>query len=143
DLNGDTTDNKNGTAEWLLVLSAVSFFSPPCPADPRTWSPERRTHTATPSVIQKLPQGIRRALRLAPRRPAIEAAVDAQPTFQLETRAAALVSRALTPDAARAEARRMFGDTNHWRTAMSAVDRERVAEQGRTEWLGDLRQDLR
>src|SRR5687767_8867483 len=58
-------------------------------------------------------------------------------------RAAELVARGLTPEAARAEARRRFGDPHQWRTAMSAVDRERVARERRTEWVGDLGHDLR
>ncbi|AHG88620.1 permease [Gemmatirosa kalamazoonensis] len=90
-----------------------------------------------------LPHGVRRAFRLARRRPPIEQEIDDEVAFHLEMRAAELAARGLTPDDALAEARRRFGDTHHWSVAMSAVDRERVAERGRTEWLTDLRQDLR
>lgn len=43
-------------------------------------------------------------------------------------------------------ARRRFGDTHEGSTAMSEVDRERVARvarEQRTAWVDDLRQDLR
>jgi len=93
--------------------------------------------------MSPLPHGIRRAFRLALRRPRIEQEVDAEVAFHLEMRAAELVARGLTPEAARAEALRRFGDTHQWSTAMSAVDRERAAGERRAEWLDDLRQDLR
>ena len=90
-----------------------------------------------------LPHGIRRAFRLALRRPPIEQEVDAEIAFHLEMRVAELVESGMAPEAALAEARRRFGNTHEWRVAMSAVDRERVARSERAEWLGDLRQDLR
>ena len=89
-----------------------------------------------------LPHGIRRAFRLALRQQPIEQEVDAEIEFHLEMRAAELVARGMTPEAARAEARRRFGDTHEWSMAMSAIDRERVARSERAEWLSDLRQDL-
>src|SRR5688500_973029 len=90
-----------------------------------------------------LPRGIRRAFRLALRRPPIEEDVDTEVAFHLEMRAADLVEGGLTPDAARAEAVRRFGDTRQWSDAMRALDRERAADDRRAEWLGDLRQDVR
>ena len=90
-----------------------------------------------------LPQGIRRAFRLAVLRAPIERDVDAEIAFHLEMRAAELSARGMPHDAARAEARRRFGDPQQWSAAMSAVDRERSSEERRAEWLDDLRQDLR
>ncbi|HEY9450939.1 MAG TPA: permease prefix domain 1-containing protein, partial [Gemmatimonadaceae bacterium] len=58
-----------------------------------------------------LPHGIRRAFRLALRQQPVEQEVDAEIEFHLEMRAAELVARGMTPEAARAEARRRFGDT--------------------------------
>jgi putative ABC transport system permease protein len=89
-----------------------------------------------------LPEGIRRAFRLALGRPRIEEEVDAEVAFHLEMRAAELAARGMTPEAARAEALRRFGDSHQWSKAMSAVDRERVAHARRAEWLDDLRQDV-
>ena len=90
-----------------------------------------------------LPTGIRRAFRLALRRPRIDEEVDNEVEFHLAMRTADLVERGYTPEAARAEAQRRFGDTKQWSMAMSELDRERAAYDRRTEWLGDLRQDLR
>lgn len=93
--------------------------------------------------MSPLPDGIRRAFRLAGRRPRVADDVDAEVEFHLAMRTRELVERGLSPDAARAEARRRFGDTNQWSAAMTTEDRERVAQERRAEWLDDLRQDLR
>src|SRR5215207_10818201 len=93
--------------------------------------------------MPELPSGTRRAFRLALRRQRIEADVNDEVAFHLEMRVTELVARGWTPEAARAEAHRRFGDTHHWSMAMSAVDRERVALERRVEWLDDLQQDLR
>jgi putative ABC transport system permease protein len=87
--------------------------------------------------------GVRRAFSLALRRPRIEEEVNAEVAHHLEMRTAELVSHGWTESAARAEALRRFGDTNHWSSAMTAVDRERVAQQRRAEWFDDLGQDMR
>ena len=89
-----------------------------------------------------LPQGIRRAFRIALRRPPVEEEVEAEVSFHLEMRTADLVALGLTPDAARAEALRNFGDIQRWSMAMSTVDRERAAQERRAEWWDDLRQDV-
>jgi len=93
--------------------------------------------------VASLPPDVRRVFRLARRRPSIETDVDDEVEFHLAMRAAELIERGMTPEAARAEARRRFGDTHHWSVAMTTVDRARVAEQGRAEWLGSLWQDVR
>src|SRR5215204_2836295 len=90
-----------------------------------------------------LPSGTRRAFRLALRRPRVEADVDDEVSFHLEMRVAELVARGWSPEAARAEALRRFGDRHQWSIAMTEVDRERTANEQRAEWLDDLRQDLR
>src|SRR5687767_10255948 len=90
-----------------------------------------------------LPDGVRRTFRLATRRPRIEDDVDAEVAFHIEMRVAELVAQGWQPDAARDEALKRFGDTHQWSEIMSAVDRERVAGEQRTEWFDDLRQDLR
>ena len=90
-----------------------------------------------------LPDGVRRAFRLASRRPPIDAEVEDEVAFHLEMRTAELVARGRTPDEARAEALRRFGNIPYWSAAMSAVDREHAAQRRRAEWLEDLWQDLR
>src|SRR5215218_7611100 len=91
----------------------------------------------------RLPSGTRRAFRLALRRPRVEADVDDEVSFHLEMRVAELVARGWSPEAARAEALRRFGDRHQWSIAMTEVDRERTANEQRAEWLDDLGQDLR
>jgi putative ABC transport system permease protein len=90
-----------------------------------------------------LPDGTRRAFRLAVRRRRIEADVDDEVAFHLDMRVAELVARGWSPEAARAEALRRFGDRHQWSMAMTEVDRERAANEQRAEWLDDLRQDLK
>src|SRR5688572_4322315 len=90
-----------------------------------------------------LPDGTRRVFRLAIRRPRIEADVDDEVAFHLDMRVAELVARGWSPEAARAEALRRFGDRHHWSVAMTAVDRERSELEQRGEWFDDLEQDLR
>ncbi len=92
--------------------------------------------------MAELPPGVRPAFRLALRRPRIDDEVDAEIAFHLEMRAAELAARGMTAEAARAEARRRFGDTNRWRTAMRDEDRGHDARRRRARWLDDLRQDL-
>jgi hypothetical protein len=93
--------------------------------------------------MSPLPEGVRRVFRLAIRRPSIEQDVKDEVAFHLEMRAAELVARGLSPDEARAEATRRFGNPAHWSTAMREEDRDRVAQERRAEWFGDLAQDLR
>lgn len=93
--------------------------------------------------MSPLPEGVRRAFRLAVRRPAIEQDVNDEVAFHLEMRAAELVARGLSPDEARAEATRRFGNPAHWSSAMREEDRDRVARERRAEWFGDLAQDVR
>ncbi|GLC25682.1 ABC transporter permease [Roseisolibacter agri] len=91
----------------------------------------------------QLPPGIRRVFRLAVRGARIDDDVQDEVAFHLEMRTAELVARGHTPEAARAEALRRFGDPQRWSEAMGAVDRERVARARRVEWGDALRQDLR
>ncbi|MDF1505766.1 ABC transporter permease, partial [Roseisolibacter sp. H3M3-2] len=90
-----------------------------------------------------LPPGVRRAFRLARRRPDVDAEVDAEIAFHLEMRAAELAATGLTPGDARAEALRRFGDPHRWRTAMQALDHQRADGARRAERLSELWLDLR
>jgi predicted permease len=90
-----------------------------------------------------LPPGIRRLFRRPGRGARIDEEVADEVAFHLEMRAAELEAIGHTPESARAEALRRFGDPQRWSMAMSAVDRERAARERRTEWGDALRQDLR
>ncbi|HEY2854763.1 MAG TPA: ABC transporter permease [Gemmatimonadaceae bacterium] len=72
----------------------------------------------------------------------IGADVDEELRFHLDMRAAELRSLGMSPEAARAEAMRQFGDLDDARRYLNAVDRATEVAHQRTELMGDLRQDL-
>ena len=86
--------------------------------------------------------GLRRLFRLVVRPPAVELEVEAELAFHLEAETERLVSRGLTPDAARAEALRRFGDLAEARRALVRLDRGSRRKKGRMSAFEDLRQDL-
>src|SRR5687767_12496599 len=90
-----------------------------------------------------LPQGIRRVFRLAVGRPRIEEEVDDEVAFHIEMRTREMISRGLSPDAARNAAIDRFGDIKRWSTAMGEVDRESADRASLTESLEGVWRDLR
>ena len=68
--------------------------------------------------------------------------VDVELKFHLEMRAQQLVSRGWSPDDARAEALRQFGDVGHVRDDCVTIDQERERAMSRASLLGELRQDV-
>jgi putative ABC transport system permease protein len=85
----------------------------------------------------------RRLFRLPWRtRRQIGADVDEELRFHLDMRAAELRALGLSTDAARAEAMRQFGDLEDARHYITAVDRATEAAHRRSEYMGDLRQDI-
>ena len=87
--------------------------------------------------------GIRRLFHLPASRDAIEREVDDEIRFHLESRIADLVAAGLTPDAARDEAEREFGDATASRREIAAVDVERLARARRADWWDGLWRDAR
>ena len=87
--------------------------------------------------------GIRRLFRLDRAQPAVADEVDAEIEAHLTMRAAELVARGLTPEAAHDEARRQFGDVAATRGAILALDQVHVSHARRREWWDGLRQDVR
>jgi predicted permease len=71
----------------------------------------------------------------------IAADVDAELRFHIEERTARLVSLGNSPDAARAQAMREFGDVDEARRSIANLDRQTERETQRREFLGDLVQD--
>ncbi|MEO6237968.1 MAG: permease prefix domain 1-containing protein, partial [Vicinamibacterales bacterium] len=87
---------------------------------------------------------LRRMLWYLKRRPETVAAdVDEELRLHLDLRIEALRARGLTPDAARAEALRQFGDLEHTREYCREQDREKEAHVQRLLLFDDLRQDAR
>ena len=75
------------------------------------------------------------------RNPRVDATEEVR--FHLEMRVRDLVARGLTPDAARAEAERRFGDVRGYRAALGAIDEGRRADERRAGWWDAFRHDLR
>src|SRR5215211_6015544 len=68
--------------------------------------------------------------------------VDDEFRFHLEMRAAELMRAGRSPEAARDEASRQFGDINDARRFCHAEDRKRMRSSRRTLWFDNLRQDV-
>jgi predicted permease len=85
----------------------------------------------------------RRLLRLVVRPPALEQEVDDELRFHLELSAERLVKSGMTPEAAREEALRRFGDVAHYRETCVELSRQREQAMGRARWWGALVQDVR
>jgi predicted permease len=87
---------------------------------------------------------VRRLLKLAVRKAGgVEEDVDEELRFHLEMRAERLVREGFTPEEARAEAERHFGDVTRVREACVAIGRERQREQRRSRMLEAVIQDVR
>jgi len=85
--------------------------------------------------------GIRRAFRRTGRDASTD--VSDELAFHFARRVDDLVARGMSPDAARAEAVRAFGDVDHVRREMERMTRARQGRVRRGEWLGDLAYDVR
>lgn len=91
-----------------------------------------------------LPSRGRRFFRLAVRRSALTGDdVDAEIAFHLEERAAQLIARGMSPDAAGAEARRRFGDVDQARRTLRTSVHRRETRMQLREVLANVGQDLR
>jgi hypothetical protein len=91
-----------------------------------------------------LPARARRFFRLAIKRPALtEQDVDAEIAFHLDARTAQLMARGLTPDAARQEAQRRFGNVDLARHSLTTSATRRETRMQAREHLSNLTQDFR
>lgn len=85
----------------------------------------------------------RRLLRLVVRPPAPEQDVDEELRFHLELSVERLVHGGMSPEAARAEALRRFGDVARYRDTCVELSRQREQAMDRARWWGALVQDVR
>ena len=91
-----------------------------------------------------LPSRARRFFRLAIHRPALtEQDVDAEIAFHLEARVAQLVARGMSPDAARSEAQRRFGNVELARHTLTSGAARRETRMELREFIGNVAQDFR
>jgi predicted permease len=68
--------------------------------------------------------------------------VDDELRFHFESRAAELIASGLTPERARAQAEREFGDLGDARAYMNAIDRDAERRRRRRDHMDDLMQDI-
>jgi predicted permease len=75
-------------------------------------------------------------------RPRVEEEVDEELAFHVEMRTRELVARGLRPEVARREAERRLGDLTQMRTVLRTLGAERNRHMQRTQYLGELVQDI-
>ncbi len=85
---------------------------------------------------------MRRVFRLPANRARLAHEVDEELAFHLETRVSQLVARGMSPDAARREAERQFGDLESVRSSCVTMDEQRELSTRRANFVSDLTQDL-
>ncbi|HEV8409959.1 MAG TPA: ABC transporter permease, partial [Gemmatimonadaceae bacterium] len=73
----------------------------------------------------------------------LQRAVDDELAFHIETRVQRLISEGLSPEAARAEAMRQFGNIEAVREDCVAMDRQKERSMNRADWFDQIAQDLR
>jgi putative ABC transport system permease protein len=87
--------------------------------------------------------GIRRLFRLTPSRASIDRAVDDELQFHFDMTTRELMANGMTPDDARREAERRFGDVSKHRERLAAIDRAQATTVRRVEWWSGVAQDVR
>jgi len=87
--------------------------------------------------------GIRRLLRLTLNRAGIERAVDDELRFHFDMTMRELMKQGMTPDEARNETERRFGNLERTRQRLATIDRARADQERRAEWWSAFAQDLR
>jgi predicted permease len=87
--------------------------------------------------------GLRRFLRVDRDRAGIERAVDDELRFHFDMTMRELMNQGMTPDDARRETDRRFGDVQRTRERLASIDRARLGRERRAEWWSAFTQDLR
>ena len=87
--------------------------------------------------------GLRRLMRLDGGAADVQRAVDDELQFHFDMTMRELIAGGMSPDDARREARRRFGDVQTARARLTTIDRARVERERRAEWWSALAQDLR
>src|SRR3712207_502569 len=87
--------------------------------------------------------GLRRLFRIDRGASTVDRDVDAELRFHFDMTVEELVRRGLTPDEARREAARRFGDVDRHRESLREIDRDRAKQRRRVELWAAVTQDLR
>src|SRR6186713_1485483 len=88
-------------------------------------------------------EGIKRLLRITRNRAGIERAVDDELLFHFDMTMRDLMATGMTPDEARKETERRFGDVQRTRERLARIDRSLVERERRAEWWSAFAQDAR
>jgi hypothetical protein len=87
--------------------------------------------------------GLKRLVHVDRDRAGVDRAVNDELEFHFDMTVRDLVKNGMTPDDARREARRRFGDVELTRERLTTIDRSRTDQERRAEWWSVLGQDLR
>ena len=87
--------------------------------------------------------GLKRLMRIDRTRTGIDRAVSDELEFHFDMTVSELMKTGMTPDDARREAHRRFGDVGRAHDHLTRIDRSRVDREQRAEWWNALGQDLR
>jgi len=87
--------------------------------------------------------GIRRLLHIPRSRAGIERAVDDELRFHFDMTMRNLMDGGMSPDDARRETERRFGDVERTRERLASIDRARAGREERAEWWSAFVQDAR
>ena len=85
----------------------------------------------------------RRFLRIDRGAKSVEHAVDDELQFHFDMTVEDLVAKGMTPERARREAARRFGDVQRTRAGLEAIDRSHAGRGNRAAWISTLMQDTR
>ena len=87
--------------------------------------------------------GIRRLLHITRDRAGIDRAVNDELQFHFDMTMRELMANGMTPDEARKETERRFGDVQRTRERLTTIDRARAGQERRAEWWSAFAQDFR
>jgi predicted permease len=88
-------------------------------------------------------QGIHRLLHIERDRAGVDRAVDDELQFHFDMTMRDLMANGMSPDDARRETERRFGDLQRTRERLATIDRSRIDRERRAEWWSAFAQDLR
>jgi putative ABC transport system permease protein len=87
--------------------------------------------------------GLRRFMRIEHTGASIDRAVNDELHFHFEMTLKELMAKGMTPEDARAEAQRRFGNVERTRERLANIDRARLDQEKRAEWWSAFAQDFR
>src|ERR1700759_794605 len=87
--------------------------------------------------------GVRRRLHITRDGSSVERAVNDELQFHFDMTVRDLMQNGLSPDEARREAERRFGDVQRTRERLTHIDRARMSQERRAEWWTAFVQDFR